>query len=155
MPAGLMSRSSSDEIWQFEVLSGCKNRDKNSSWHNLSFALSREFWFCLLLQIAQIGTYEPIFSYMVAFTLDKLQIYYPCDQTTTLIPKTSETSPVSLAFFYCLTFSLVPWLLTSTSMFLKVFRCLEHTNNCYIFFHIVVKLTGTKQNQLVIEDFAG
>ena len=24
--------------------------------------LSREFWFCLLLQIAQIGTYEPIFS---------------------------------------------------------------------------------------------
>ena len=24
--------------------------------------LSREFWFCLLLQIAQIGTYESIFS---------------------------------------------------------------------------------------------
>ena len=53
------------------------------------------------------GTLEPIFSYMVAFTLDKLQIYYPCDPTTTLIPKTSETSPVSLAFFYCLTFFLV------------------------------------------------
>ena len=27
-----------------------------------------------------------------------------------------------------------------------VFRCLEHTDNCYIFFHIKVELTGTKQN---------
>ena len=108
--------------------------------------LSREFWFCLLLQIAQIGTYEPIFSYMVAFTLDKLQIYYPCDPTTTLIPKTSETSPVSLAFFYCLTFFLVLWLLTSTftvfPMFLKELGCLEHTDKCYIFFHIVAKMTS-------------
>ena len=40
---------------------------------------------------------------IIAFTLEKLQIYYPCDPTTTLIPKTSKTSPVSLAFFYCLT----------------------------------------------------
>ena len=67
----------------------------------------------------------------------KLQIYHPSDPTTTLIPKTSKTSPVSLAFFQCLIFSLVLWLLTSTftafPMFLKVFGYLEHTNNCYIF----------------------
>ena len=64
-------------------------------------------------------------------------MYYACDPTTALIPKTSKTSPVSLAFFHCLTFSLVLCLLTSTftafPIFLWVFRCLEHTNNCYIF----------------------
>ena len=141
-----MSRNS----WIFEILSGCKIEAKVRHNTICPLILSREFWSCLLVQIAQIGTYESIFSQIIAFTLEKLQIYYPCDPTTTLIPKTSKTSPVSLAFFYCLTFSLVLWLLTSTStaflMFLKVFRCLEHTNNCYIFFHIVVKLTGTKQN---------
>ena len=94
----------------FEILSGCKNRDKNSSWH----IFSREFWFCLLVQKAQIATYESIFSLMIAFTLEKWQIYYPSVPTTTLIPKTSKTSPVSLASFHFLTFSLVLWLLTST-----------------------------------------
>ena len=77
------------------------------------------------------------FSQIIAFALENLQIYYPCDPTTALIPKTSKKSPVSLAFFYCLTFSLVLRLLTSTftafPMFLKVFGCLKHTNNCYIF----------------------
>ena len=99
--------------------------------------LSREFWFCLLVQIAQIATYESIFSLIIAFTLEKWQIYYPCDPTTTLIPKTSRRSPVSLASFHFLTFSLVLWLLTSTftpfPIFPKVLGCLEHTNNCYIF----------------------
>ena len=61
-------------------------------------------------------------------TLEKLQMYYACDPTTALIPKTSKTSPVSVAFFHCLTFSLVLWLLTSTFtaflMFLWVFGCL-------------------------------
>ena len=32
---------------------------------------------------------------IITFTFEKLQIYYPCDPTT-LIPKTSKTSPVSL-----------------------------------------------------------
>ena len=136
MPAGLMSRSSADEIWQFWNFKRkieTKIRDDTIC----LLILSRECWFCLLLQIAQIGTYESIFSQIIAFPLEKLQIYYPCDPTTALIPKTSKKSPVSLAFFYCLTFSLVLRLLTSTftafPMFLKVFGCLEHTNNCYIF----------------------
>ena len=84
-----------------------------------------------------------------------MKIYYPCDPTTILTPKTSETSPVSLAFFYCLTFSLVLWLLTSTftafPMFLKVFGCLEHYNNRYFFFPYYgqndrneTKLTGNR-----------
>ena len=55
-----------------------------------------------------------------------------------MFPKTSKTSPVSLAFFHCLTFSLVLWVLTSTfaafPMFPKMFRCLAHSNNCSIFF---------------------
>ena len=142
----LLSRNS----WIFEILSGCKIETKVRHNTICPLILSREFWFCLLVQIAQIGTYESIFSQIIAFDLEKLQIYYPCDPTTTLIPKTSKTSPVSLAFFYCLTFSLVLWLLTSTftafPMFLKVFGCLEHYNNRYFFFHIMVKMTGTKQN---------
>ena len=63
-----------------------------------------------------------------------MKIYYSCDPTTTIIPKTSL---VSLAFFHCLTLSLVFWVPTSTftafPMFPKVFRCLEHSNNCFIF----------------------
>ena len=39
------------------------------------------------------------FVVKAAFTLEKLQIYYPCDPTIALIPKTSKISPVSLAFF--------------------------------------------------------
>ena len=41
---------------------------------------------------------------MIAFTFEKLKIYYSCDPITTIIPKTSKTSPVSLAFFHSLTF---------------------------------------------------
>ena len=41
---------------------------------------------------------------MIAFTFEKLKIYYSCDPITTIIPKTSKTSPVSLAFFHGLTF---------------------------------------------------
>ena len=130
----------SQNSWIFEILSGCKIETKVRHNTICPLILSREVWFCLLVQIAQIGTYESIFSQIIAFTLEStntLQIYYPCDPTTTLIPKTSKTSPVSLAFFYCLTFSLVLWLLMSTftafPMFLKVFGCLEHVNNYYIF----------------------
>ena len=129
----LLSRNS----WIFEILSGCKIETKVRHNTICPLILSKEFWFCLLVQIAQIGTYESISSQIIAFTLEKLQIYYPCDTTTTLIPKTWKTSPVSLAFFYCLTFSLVLWLLMSTftafPMFLKVFGCLENVNNYYIF----------------------
>ena len=41
---------------------------------------------------------------MIAFTFEKLKIYYSCDPITTIIPKTSKTSPVSLAFSHGLTF---------------------------------------------------
>ena len=56
--------------------------------------LLREFWFCLLMQVTQRRplriNFQPLHS--------KLKIYYSCDPTTTIFPKTSETSPVSLAF---------------------------------------------------------
>ena len=151
MPAGLMSRIKrwrNLTVLKFKADAKIEKKIRHDTICPL--ILSREFWFCLLVQIAQIGTYESIFSSIIAFTSEKLQIYYPYDPTTTLISKTSKTSPVGLAFFHCLTFSLVLWLLTSTftafPMFLKVFGCLEHTNNCNIFFHIVVKMAGTKQN---------
>ena len=41
-------------------------------------------------------------NFQLAF--EKLKIYYSCDPTTIIIPKTSKTSPVSLAFFHGLTF---------------------------------------------------
>ena len=39
MPAGLMSRSSADEIWQFWNFKRMQKSRQNSSWHSLSFDL--------------------------------------------------------------------------------------------------------------------
>ena len=63
MPAGLMSRSSADGIWQFwNFLADAKIETKIRHDTICLLIWSREFWFCLVVQIAQIGTNESIFS---------------------------------------------------------------------------------------------
>ena len=52
----LLSRNS----WIFEILSGCKIETKVRHNTICPSILSREFWFCLLVQIAQIGTFKYI-----------------------------------------------------------------------------------------------
>ena len=75
----------------FEVLSGCKNRDKNSSWHNLSFDFVKRI---LVLSASADSPDRHLrinFQLInIGLNLEKLQIYYPYDPTTTLISKTSK-----------------------------------------------------------------
>ena len=63
MPAGLMSRSSADKIWQllnFKQMQ--KARQKSVTTQFVLWLCQKEFWFCLLVQITQIGSNEEIFS---------------------------------------------------------------------------------------------
>ena len=59
----LMSRSSADEIWQLWIFKADAKIEKNIGHDTICpLILSREFWFCLLVRIGQIGTYESIVS---------------------------------------------------------------------------------------------
>ena len=133
MAEGLMSRSRPDEkIWQLWNFKTDAKIETKICHDNFSFDSVKR----ILVLSTRAGNPETaLANQFLAFTFEIENILLVWSDYNYISENFRNIS--SQSGFHSLTFSLALWVPTSTftafPMFPKTFRCLEHSNNCFIF----------------------